>query len=187
VDPAVLDYIAENEAVPWDCGTACCLAGHAALSKGYKITSSGVRDLVTSGFAVNYVTGPTGTGDAVGVDDAARTLLGLDGRQALTLFDHQRRPYEIELMTEALLADPDANLFDVIVDFDTSVAREWEKANGFRDENGEPVYTTDSDDGYNFYVADPDEPYEDDEDDEDDYICENPGCCGNPEDEDEDQ
>jgi hypothetical protein len=154
LDPAVKQFVRETNQVPWDCGTACCLAGHVVMSKGFTLRSASdlTAPLGDSSWVVppeGLETFPTGipVGDIEHVPDAATELLTLDGDQTSMLFAGSRRPYEIELALRALEADPDADLYRAIEDLDGIEAREWELANGFRDPlTGQPTYCNDEDD-----------------------------------------
>lgn len=142
-DPAVIDFMRDNRQLPWDCGTACCLAGHAVMAKGYQFAHPQYSDFdpVEEGEAIDYVMAPGAT-EGQYIPNAAMGLLEISRRQKYYLFSGDRRPYEIQKCVEALEADPRAELQQVLVDVDPDEARRWERANGFRDEDMYPTYGT---------------------------------------------
>jgi hypothetical protein len=112
--PQVIDYIQTNQVPPWNCGTAYCVAGHAALATGAKLTPYQVaaverRYLETDTVVVNGQEWP--------VEDYAADVLDLDGSQASVLFAGHNTKEVITALVEALEADPCADLYAVREDY----------------------------------------------------------------------
>jgi hypothetical protein len=103
---AVKEYLEENEAPPWNCGTAYCLAGHTVLAKGAKIPNYSLHALNEGyGFDASFVIEPV-QGRRREVDTWAAELLGLEHDQAHALFYGENWPWAIEQMISALERDP---------------------------------------------------------------------------------
>lgn len=153
LDPAVKQFMFDTGQVPWDCGTACCLAGHTVMTKGYQFTrpSNGYEDELQFGIPNDFVVAPGDNprrgGNAVYIPLAAGELLGLSDGQREILFGSDRRPFEIEQMVHTLEESSTAKLWDVLENVDPVEARRWEQEKGFRDQEGKVLYGDDEDPG----------------------------------------
>lgn len=184
LDPAVSEYMATNRTMPWDCGTACCIAGHAVFSKGYRFpNNSDVLEGLRDGVVTDQVVAPDADDATLPrffqfVPDVATQLFELDDSETEVLFSQSRRPYEIEQIVLALEADPQAGLEQVLMAVNPDTARQWEVDNGFRQTVYEETvpYTNDEDDGAYFYYVEENAIDVDEEDDESGSGC----PCGRP-------
>jgi hypothetical protein len=144
LDPAVKAFIKDNAQVPWDCGTACCLAGHAVMAKGYQLAPNGHNVVKINDFVLppdtSKLSAESGEVQSEYIPNVARRLLGLDEQSSTYLFGSDRKPFEIEQMVNALEVDPSANLERVLESVNPSEAREWERRHGFRDSLNQPTY-----------------------------------------------
>jgi hypothetical protein len=123
LDAAVREYIVEHEVVPWNCGTAYCVAGHVALAKGAKLTPHVIDQLAGRGDYVNedsyyrnrFSTGtiirPDGRREAV--DEYAMEVVGLSYDQATTLFAGPNTLEMIEAFVQVLEDDPTDDLTEI--------------------------------------------------------------------------
>lgn len=100
-----------------DCGTAFCFAGHAAILNGAKVPTGTVVargwdwGVMPDGTAVEYYDHQV---ESRHIEDHAADILGLDYEQSDTLFAPYRTRDELRLCVDALKADPDADLMDVL-------------------------------------------------------------------------
>lgn len=114
--PEVRDYILANRVVPWDCGTACCVAGHGVLAKGAKLTDFTIFEVV-EGFDLTTSYVVTADGETRDIQLYAADLFGISDEQAYRLFYGENGLALIRAMVTALEADPRADLSAVQSDY----------------------------------------------------------------------
>lgn len=112
---AVRAYIAEHEVPPWDCGTAYCLAGHAVLACGAKLTPNEVTIVTEYGDLNAYFVIPAGAEDRqpMPIEKLAQELLNLSNSNVAALFHGSNTLEDLTLMVSALVDDPDVDLYHV--------------------------------------------------------------------------
>ncbi len=130
----VVEFIKENEVVPWNCGTAYCMAGHAALATGAKLTRDDVDGVETNAY-LSPSTIITPDGQRKSVEDYGREVLNLTEDQANVLFAGSNGAYQIECMIRALEDNPRDTLWNVQDEARAATAkrRAFEKLYGFGD------------------------------------------------------
>lgn len=103
-------YIADNRVIPWDCGTAACLAGHAVFATGAKLPAPVARRVADGRHTVHGDTVVLPDGAYVAVERHAARLYGLSGDQAERVFCWRNEADHIERMIAVLEEEPGAEL-----------------------------------------------------------------------------